>query len=543
MNRDEEVFKLFWKSGRRGAASALSPEIIMRFFVPIVTLLAVSLSLSPLSCEAQDALPTLDVVRDFGARGDDGADDTSAFARLSREVNRRGGGVRVVIPAGRYLVGGQTSNGRENGQIYRFASREGLSFQNCSRPIVIEATGAVVSLPDGMRFGSFDASGKRVDPAGTTIDPHLLASTGAGLRALNCADVRVSGLELDGRNTTYVLGGAWGDVDRQGYSYGFIFDQCRRVELSNVSAHNFGLDGIYIKAPGLRTGDAPRPHILNNSRFEWNGRQGLSWSGGIGLRATKCSFAHTGYAINERDGKPISSKPGAGVDIEAEEAVNRDGVFQDCDFFHTRGPALYCQVGDNADVAFRGCRFWNFDNYALLPQAPRLSFADCRIYGAAIGAFSSSERPSDATRFERCTFEDKAHPTLGQPYADAYGSLLGFDGLRGGLLFKDCEFLAHRVKGPYVRHAGGLTTSAFTIDGGSMRLEHFNGPGEGVATIQGGLVRNFQLESAFGRPAPAGLHIWTDGKTALGQGVGLTGAGVGWGAPGGPAGNLRATQP
>ncbi len=515
----------------------------MRLFFPLLALLTATLSVSSLSCQAQDALPTLDVVRDFGARGNDGTDDTNAFARLSKEVNRRGGGVRIVIPAGRYIVGGQTSNGRENGQIYRFAAREGLSFQDCSRPIVIEGAGAVVSSPDGMRFGAFDAAGKRVDLPATTIDLALHASTGAGLRAFNCADVRISGLELDGRNTTYILGGAWGDIDRQAYSYGFVFDQCRRVQLDGVSAHNFGLDGIYIKAPGLRASDAPRPHILNNCRFEWNGRQGLSWCGSSGLRATNCSFAHTGYAVNTRDGSKLYSRPGAGVDIESEQAVCRDGVFTNCDFFHTRGPGLYCQEGDNADVAFNGCRFWNFDYYALFPHAPRFSFTDCRIYGAAFGAYSSSERPSDATRFERCTFEDKAHPTLGQPYADAYGSLLSLDGLRGGLLLKDCTFLAHRVKGPYMRHAGGLTSSAFTIDGGSMRLEHFNGPGDSVATLQGGVVRNLKIQSAFSTPAPGGLHIWTDGKTSVGQGVELSGGSVGWGAPGGPAGLLRATQP
>ncbi len=492
--------------------------------------------------EVLPGLPTLDVRADFGARGDGRFDDTPAFARLAREVNRRGGGVRIVIPAGRYIVGGQTGNGRENGQTYRFASREGLSFANCSKPIVVEGTGAVLSLPDGLRFGSFDAAGKRIDPVMPFYNAGALASTGALLRAYACADVRVSGLELDGRNTTYVLGGGWGDRDRQGYSYGFVFDSCARVELSDASAHNFGLDGIYIKAPKLRATDGARPHVLRDCRFEWNGRQGLSWSGGIGLRASNCSFAHTGYAVNTRGGETIYNSPGAGVDIEAEDSVCRDGIFENCDFFHTRGPALYCQEGDNADVSFRGCRFWNFQNYSLVPNDPRLEFVDCRIYGAPFGAYTSQERPQDGARFVRCAFEDRAHPQLGQPFADAYGSLVSFDMLKGGLRLEDCTFIAHRVKGPYIRHAGGLMTSAFTLDGGSMRLEHFNGPGEGVATLQGGIVRNFKIEPAFSTPAPGGLHIWTDGKTKVGQGVELAGAQVHWGAPGGPSGALPSQE-
>lgn len=511
----------------------------MRFFLPSLVLLTVSLSLSPLSCQAQDGLPSLDVVRDFGARGDGRTDDTLAFARLTGEVNRRGGGVSVVIPPGTYVVGGQVPGGKTpDGTPYRYAGRDVMLFQKCERPIRVQGAGATLRLPDGMRFGSFDAGGKRFDPPLPFWDTRGSGMTGFLVGAVFCADVRVSGLELDGRNTSYILGGAWGDRERQCRSYGFYFDQCRHVELESASAHNFGLDGLYIKAPGLRAGDAPRPHILNNCRFEWNGRQGLSWSGGIGLRATNCSFAHTGYALNARSNEPVFSGPGAGVDIESEQSVCRDGVFQNCDFFHTRGPGLYCEVGDNADVSFGNCRFWNFDNYAILPKAPRLIFSNCRIYGAAISAYSSAQSPADGTRFVRCTFEDKAHPTLGQPFADAYASLLAFDGLSGGLRLEECAFIAHRVKGPYIRQPNAGAPSGWTIDGGSMRLEHFNGPGESVATLQGGTVRNFTIASAFNRAAAPGLHIWTDGRTSVGQDVELVGAGVGWGGPGGKTGAL-----
>ena len=142
----------------------------------------------------------------------------------------------------------------------------------------------------------------------------------------------------------------------------------------------------------------------------------------------------------------------------------------------------------------------------------------------------------------RCTFEDRAHPTLGQPFADAYGSLVSFDDVRGGLLIQDCHFIAYRVKGPFIRQPSAGAPSGWTIDGGSMRLEHFNGPNEGIATLQGGRVSNLRIETAFDRPAPPGLHIWTDNHTLVGAGVEVA-PGLAWGGPGGPSGRLRVTFP
>jgi len=514
-----------------------------------LTALLVALVLAPSRFHAQvvaqqpapAALPTLDVVRDFGAKGDGRSDDTGAFLRLAREVNRRDGGVQIVIPPATYRVGGQVPNGRNaDGLVYRFDGLDVLALKGCRRPVQITAAGAVLRLPDGLRFGSFDGAGRRFDPPALPFyDSAQSGITGYLVSAVGCADVSISGLELDGNNTRYILGGAWGDKDRQCRSYGLFFSGCDRVQLDGVSAHHFGLDGIYIKTPGLHAGDPQRPHILRDCRFEWNARQGLSWSGGIGLQAQRCSFAHTGYAVNVASGAELSNSPGAGVDIEAERSVCRDGQFVDCDFFHTKGPSLYVETGDNADASFSNCRFWNFQNYALVPNAPRLRFTDCRIYGAATSAFSSRARPSDATRFERCTFEDKAHPTLGAPFVDAYGSLLGFDNLQGGLLFQDCTFIAHNVKGPFLRNPLGGQTNGFQINGGTMRLEHWNGPGESVATLQGGRISNFRINGAFTKTPPAGLHVWTNNQTIAGSGLEVQGSGLRWRAPDGEQGQIR----
>ncbi len=538
-------FQLFPSSLREQAAAQQPPAVAPRA-VPSVRAVpsAPPVSVQVQSLAQQPALPVLDVARDFGAKGNGQSNDTGAFARLAREVNRRGGGVEILIPPGQYIVGGQVSNGRNaDNNVYRFDGIDVLALVNCSRPVRIEGAGAVLRLPAGMKFGSFNRAGSRLDPPLPFWDVAQSAITGYLVSAVGCADVSVHGLELDGNNTHYELGGLWGDRDRQCRSYGFYFNLCKRVTLDGVSAHHFGLDGLYIKQDGLKEGGPATPHTLRDCRFEWNGRQGLSWCGGIGLRAERCSFAHTGYAVNLESGQPLSNAPAAGVDIEAERSVCRDGQFVDCDFFHTRGPNLYSETGDNAGVSFERCRFWNFDNYSIVPHNPRLSFTDCRIYGSAISAFSSKARPQDATHFVRCAFEDKKHPTLGAPFVDPYGSLLAFDDLHAGLLFQDCTFVAHNVKGPFIRDPRGGETDGFTIDGGSMRLEHWNGPGESAATLQGGRVRNFQIQSAWQNPAaPSGLHIWTNNQTLVGQNVSVEGPGLVWRAPGGERGALRAQE-
>jgi hypothetical protein len=72
--------------------------------------------------------------------------------------------------------------------------------------------------------------------------------------------------------------------------------------------------------PLMKATEAPAPHVLINITSEYNARQGLSWVGGKGLTVTNSKFNHTGRAT-------FMSAPGAGVDIEAEESVCRDGMF------------------------------------------------------------------------------------------------------------------------------------------------------------------------------------------------------------------------
>ena len=84
-------------------------------------------------------------------------------------------------------------------------------------------------------------------------------------------------------------------------------------------------------------------------RSEYNGRRGLSWTGGNGLTAIDRQFNHTGRGA-------LSSSPAAGIDIEAEDGVVRNGLFINCEVINNVGPGMG-RIGDSADITFQRCTF------------------------------------------------------------------------------------------------------------------------------------------------------------------------------------------
>ena len=95
-----------------------------------------------------------DVLRpeDFGARGDGASNDTRAFAALSAEVNRRGGGT-ILLGAGRtYMIGEQLRGGGP----YGWNPAPVLELRNLVRPLRILGSGARLRCQPGLRYGTFD---------------------------------------------------------------------------------------------------------------------------------------------------------------------------------------------------------------------------------------------------------------------------------------------------------------------------------------------------------------------------------------------------
>jgi len=374
---------------------------------------------------------TVNLKMDCGAKGDDRSNDTGAFQKAARLIQARGGGT-LVIPKATYVVGGQKY---VEGQTPYYQTQsvfkvEKLGFLN------VKGNGATVRFARGLHYGAFDPQTGQPYDKMPDYDHKYAVPVGAMLDISHSRHVTVRDLDLDGSSGTYVLGGGWGDTGRQLAGEGLLLYGNADVQVSHVHSHHHGLDGMMIGWTGLKESDPPTPHTLTDCAFDFNGRQGLSWVGGRSLQAIRCKFDHTGRVKvgTER----LASAPGAGVDIEAEESVCRDGYFQDCEFVDNVGCGLVADSGDGGYAHFLRCTFWGTTNWSAWSARPGLKYRDCNFYGSAVHTFGSPD-PALATTFIGCRFEDK-------PWTDGrvYGTYL-LDSDRGGnnVRFDRCAFVVH----------------------------------------------------------------------------------------------------
>lgn len=100
---------------------------------------------------------------------------TQAFIDASAALCAAGGGT-LLIPPGTYTVGRQVRATQSN-QGYAYLGEDIITLSGCSHPVVIEGTGATLTLANGLKFGSFDWS------TGTAYTPASLPFTDANYAA------------------------------------------------------------------------------------------------------------------------------------------------------------------------------------------------------------------------------------------------------------------------------------------------------------------------------------------------------------------------
>lgn len=377
-------------------------------------------------------------IRDFGAKGDGMSNDSAAFRAASAKIEGAGGGT-LVIPSGTYVVGEQTVV--PGGPFY--GAQPIFTVKNVDG-LVIEGNGATLRFAEGLRFGAFDQEGKRVDPALPFTDRNQAAEAGSMIEILNSRNVEIRNLELDGNAGQFVLGGEWGDKGRQLRAYGLRLFGNSNVVIKDVDVHHQALDGMIIGWDGYTASDTfATPHFLQNVKSEYNARQGLSWVGGRGLTATKSKFSHSGRG-------PFASSPAAGLDIEAEGSVCRDGLFSECEFINNVNCGIVADSGDGGYTTFVKCMIWGTTNFSIWVTKPGVLFRDCVIYGTVVHAFGSDD-PKLATRYEGCYFEDPENKEFESFRGTA---LIHIDGGRKNVTIENCTIVANR-------------TGAFWLDGSS----------------------------------------------------------------------------
>jgi hypothetical protein len=330
---------------------------------------------------------------DFGARGDGVANDTAAFAHLSAEVTRRGGGTIALGRGKTYIVGRQSRGGQ-----FGWSPEPIIELHKLPRQVRILGNGARLKCQPGLRFGTFDL--KTGEPVHHPMPNLRIEEVACPYRAMiaiqDCtAPVEIRDVELDGNVAGLRLGGQYGDVGWQIPATGILLFGNRASEtIVNCQIHHHALDGLTIIGDPVRSACS----WIEQVKCRYNGRQGASITAGRGYDFADCDFSFTGRST-------VHSPPGAGVDIEAEDRPNRDFTFTRCTFRDNSGCGLVADSGDSAGVHFTDCTFVGTTSWCAWPYKPRFAFDSCTFAGSVVHAFPSPDSEL-AAKFRNCRFTD-----------------------------------------------------------------------------------------------------------------------------------------
>jgi hypothetical protein len=330
-----------------------------------------SLTVQEIHCQSL----TMDLVKDFGARGDGITDDTDAWNKAIRFFSNKlpdgkSGAHNIdyqstqgilVIPAGTYRIGAQLIN-KDSTKNLQYAqpkaSKNALWGVNGKGLIIKGVRGKGTNYPtkikflDGLLFGYFDPKSNK--PSTTESGKYNEASIGFFLEIdWNCKNVTIQDIELDGNSDKAIIGGPGSSSGIQ-LPYSGIRTNAgvQGILLSNIYCHHFGLDGFFIGTSFELPAKQEFNLIMEDCKSEYNGRQALSWCYGTGFYAKNSSFQFTGM------GKTQSS-PSANVDIENQDRYGKTlskGLFENCTISSNRSKAGSLNfVGKIDNVTFENC--------------------------------------------------------------------------------------------------------------------------------------------------------------------------------------------
>ena len=455
----------------------------------------------------------------FGAVGDGVTDDTTAFQQAAQAIQANGGGTFRLTAGKTYRVGRQY---HVAGQYPYYKAESIFAVQYLPNKVIVQGNNALVKVNDGLRFGSFDKNtGQPINPAMPFLDFECKTEVGNVFQFFGCSDVEVRNVRIHGNIDNLILGGGWGDTGRQCSATGIWLYQNNNAYLYNIESSYNGLDGVMIGYPNLTPSSSATPHTLDYVNCYYNARQGLSWVGGIGLTVSNSKFNHTGR-------QRFSSAPGAGVDIEAEDSVNRNGSFTNCEFVNNTGCGMVADCGDSANVSFSNCLFWGSTNWSAWPRKPYLSFTGCTFRGTVVNPYGSSTA-SEATQFTSCTFDDQTGLAYG-----VYRSAGLVEMNAQNVKFDSCTFRGYQNRALYLDG----TDSAEIMTGCSI-YHYWNG------------LTNYDFQSLLRGVNISNSHFYESGLTnkyyivaqsvTVGPSVYVDGPKVKWGSINGQTGLIPQT--
>lgn len=387
------------------------------------------------------------------------AKNTIALQQISAKINSLDGGVTLTIDKGVYAIGAEVAAGA-TGKGYSFSGQSMITIADCTKPVVIEGNGATLKFAAGLHFGSFQSKTGAVHkaPPGGFYNHDYAAYPQSVLTMSGNKSVIVRNLTLDGNVQNFTLGGYWGDTGFQLPADGILASDNNELMIDKVTSRYFPRDGIVV-ANNTPSDKAPVKKVfLLNSVFDGNTRQGLSWVGGNHLLALNCRFTNTGKTVYKQTKEAIYSAPGAGVDMEAERGIIRNGLFENCVIDNNTG-AGFLSVGDVASITYKGGKIVGATSWSIYGSGPKAVFEKVTIVGSPVNLRTGSgPEDKDNARFTDCliTMDSTLSPTgkvYGNYVMDFGGGAGGFftrctiDSKNrgsvyggGGCVFTDCTF-------------------------------------------------------------------------------------------------------
>lgn len=351
-----------------------------------------------------------------------GLQNCLALQALSAAIKANGGG-KAVFPSGTFRIGAQNFAG-QTGLGYAYEGVPMFDVRDLPYGSVhLDFHSTKFEFEDGLKFGAFNpVTGAALVNSNPNFVTDTQAYTGYVFLTVNVSDVLVTGkCTIDGRDTTRIIGGFYGDLGRQCPEYGFNFQTYRRLKIEGqIYCHHLCLDGIYTRAVGI---DDDIFTAIDGYVGLFNARQAWSCCGGSNNFISNSILGYTGYGV-------IDSSPGSGIDIEPEGVPVRGFKAVNCWLPRSKGP---CYVSDNfnvTDVSFDHCEFENTSFSSIWSVLKGIKFSYCTFAGAVynVREGTATGQKGGRPKFYECDFLDTCRDgTFARRFAGTGGN--------GGILF------------------------------------------------------------------------------------------------------------
>ena len=370
-------------------------------------------------------------IKDFGAIGDGIQNATESFQKASLYLQTHGG--TLIIDPGTYIVGKQKLSGIY-GAGSSYLAEPIINIKNAQKPILISGYKASLLAANGLKYGSFNpVTGEKdsIRTEGNRSDYY--ASAYIFINIEDCLSISIKGINLNGNSGKLNIGPQFDKEGNQLMATGIRVYNNKQVNIEDCNIHHCALDAIIVGWTGLVSIDPIYPHTIKNVKATFNGRQALSWVGGNNLTVINSEFSSTGKALN--NGVPVIGLPSAGIDIEIESSIIKNGNFIDCLVFNNAGYGLSSLGHDTYNINFRKVTFIGTTNYAAVPKSQYFSFDSCTFIGSVSGIFGSPDK-SKANSFKNCLFSMNKERS---PNGKVFGEYCAFyDGQN--VIFDNCKF-------------------------------------------------------------------------------------------------------